>query len=163
MPCIGNVEPLILVQNGLYHFIYIIQHNGWVQSLQNLFLCLPLHFIFFKSQRYYTLYILICQFYLVAHVFIFNNRGQFCVLVSESFGGLVLLFCALLVLTTTLCGCSVSSSESSTEEFSFGGLFTVASSFMAEILCPSDTRVSSQNVRNPQALNSVLTLAILNK
>ena len=36
----------------------------------------PIYFTSLKSQRYYSLYILISQFDLVTYIFIFNNRGQ---------------------------------------------------------------------------------------
>ena len=77
MPCIGNVEPLILVQNGLYLSLFTSSNTTVGFNLCNTCLpCLPIYFTSLKSQRYYSLYVLICQLYLVMHIFIFNNRGQ---------------------------------------------------------------------------------------
>ena len=39
----------------------------------------------------------------------------------------------------------------------FGTLCTLVNLFIAEIQCPSDTNVSSQNCKNPHALKAVLT------
>ena len=53
--------------------------------------------------------------------------------------------------------------QESAEGHSFAGSFTLAKSLMAESLCPKVTKTSSQYVRNPQALNAILSLAILNR